>query len=234
MSKNTLLGLIIITLFSACSVQRKGIDYTLNRSRMTQGEIAREESQDAWLIQEDEIGNAEESFVSGTDNTDGEEILKNNEGLPEKALASANDSRSIEVKARFEVIEEAKKYLGTPYKYGGDGPGRFDCSGFTQYCMRDVGVELARTTRFQSRQGKRIKIKDAQKGDLIFFGKGRHIQHVGIIVSNKNHELYVIHASSSRGVMIQDVLKSRYWRSRILYAVNIIGTAEPKVAISDK
>jgi cell wall-associated NlpC family hydrolase len=69
----------------------------------------------------------------------------------------------------------ALKHLGKPYRYGAKpyhAPRRFDCSSFTQYLYRRIGIELPRSGLCQAHCGKKIKskdIKNLQTGDLIFF-----------------------------------------------------------------
>ncbi len=87
-----------------------------------------------------------------------------------------------EVKLRQQIIKEAKKHKGVPYKYAGKSPRGFDCSGFTYYVFGQQNIQLNASSSTQSKQGKEIPIKKAKQGDLLFFGpdgrQGR-IQHVG-------------------------------------------------------
>lgn len=175
--------------------------------------------QDSWMIQEGEV----EEKRGQT------KVYANNSRNSNSAASERVTSRNIsgaELNAREKIVSSARNHLGVPYKYGGNGPSAFDCSGFTRYCMRDIGVELARNSTHQSRQGKKIKINQAKTGDLVFFGRGSKIEHVGIVMEKNARSLYVIHASTSKGVIIEDVLSSRYWKPRILYAVDIVGTAD--------
>ena len=59
---------------------------------------------------------------------------------------------------------------------------------------------------------KKLAIK---KGDLIFFNNGGGVSHVGIVSANKNGEIEMVHASSSKGIIITDVTSSKYWSKRI-------------------
>jgi len=81
---------------------------------------------------------------------------------------------------RSEVVNIAKRYLGTPYVWGGSTPAGFDCSGFTSYVFRQVGVNLPRVSRNQINAGQRVSRADIRPGDLVFFGSPIH--HVGIYV----------------------------------------------------
>ena len=116
---------------------------------------------------------------------------------------------------RTEIISYAKQHLGTNYKYGGTTVKGFDCSGFTSHVMGEFNIPLNRTSKDQASQGKKIAVKNARPGDLIFFSKGGRIFHVSIIASNKNGQLQVIHSTSSRGVVIDNITSSQYWHSKI-------------------
>jgi cell wall-associated NlpC family hydrolase len=79
-----------------------------------------------------------------------------------------------------EMIANAKRYLGVPYVWGGTSPRGFDCSGFTQYVFRSIGISLPRVSRDQQDVGTRISPYNVQKGDLVFRGDPAH--HVGIYI----------------------------------------------------
>lgn len=81
---------------------------------------------------------------------------------------------------RSEVVEIAKRYLGAPYVWGADGPNTFDCSGFTMFVYRQVGVYLPHSSRAQIGYGERVSRSDLMPGDLVFFGSPIH--HVGMYV----------------------------------------------------
>lgn len=81
---------------------------------------------------------------------------------------------------RTEVVNIAKKYLGAPYHWGASGPNSFDCSGFTMFVYRQVGVSLPHSSRAQINSGQRVSRDDLKPGDLVFFGSPIH--HVGIYV----------------------------------------------------
>jgi cell wall-associated NlpC family hydrolase len=82
------------------------------------------------------------------------------------------------------VVAIALRYLGIAYRYGGTTPRGFDCSGFTQYVFRQVGVTLPRTADQQLRAASRISRSQARAGDLVFFLSGGYAYHVGIYLGN--------------------------------------------------
>lgn len=120
------------------------------------------------------------------------------------------------------VVALAKQYEGAHYKFGGQGPKSFDCSGFTQFIYSKAGVSIPRRSKDQARTGKKISARHAKKGDLIVLTKGRKVQHVGIVSDSKNGDLYVTHASTSKGVITENMSSSPYWESRIRFARRVL------------
>lgn len=116
---------------------------------------------------------------------------------------------------RWNVLTLARSYLGTPYRSGGKTPAGFDCSGFMIYITRKQGISLASCSADQSKCGKTIPLNEAKPGDLIYFGSGQRVSHVGMITESGPQKLMVIHSSSSKGVIEEDILKSDYWLRRI-------------------
>lgn len=91
------------------------------------------------------------------------------------------------------VIEQAKKFVGTPYKWGGSGPLGFDVSGFTQYVYRSVGLNLPRLSYQQATYGKRIPVDAVRPGDLVAWDGSPQTggaDHVAVFIGNGR----VIHA----------------------------------------
>ena len=79
------------------------------------------------------------------------------------------------------VLAIAAQYQGLPYKYGGTSPSTgFDCSGFTQWVFRQVGISLPRTAEEQRQAA--TPVSSPQPGDLVFFGSPAY--HVGIYAGN--------------------------------------------------
>jgi cell wall-associated NlpC family hydrolase len=70
--------------------------------------------------------------------------------------------------------------------------------------------------------GDHIPWKNAEPGDLIFFGDKSGINHVGIVEKNKGDEMWIIHSTNTSGVVREDILESDYWRRRVLFARDII------------
>lgn len=79
------------------------------------------------------------------------------------------------------IISTAKKYLGTPYVWGGKTPKGFDCSGLTSYVYRQYGIKLPAWSNHQTKVGVRSAISNARPGDLVGWNRGGH---VGIYIGN--------------------------------------------------
>ncbi|WBW95873.1 C40 family peptidase [Oceanirhabdus sp. W0125-5] len=94
------------------------------------------------------------------------------------------------------LLEYAYSYLGRPYVWGAKGPYSFDCSGFTSYVYKMVGIYIPSYTGDQVKYGKSVAKEDLLPGDVIFFNTYMDYGHVGIYVGNNKF----IHASSSSSV----------------------------------
>lgn len=121
-------------------------------------------------------------------------------------------SRSGSTASAARLLELAAKHLGTPYRYGGQSPGGFDCSGFAKYTFSQVGIKLPRTAAEQAAMGTEVTREQLLLGDLVYFRCGGGIvDHVGIYSGNNQF----IHSSSPRsgGVIYSSLAESYYARS---------------------
>lgn len=93
------------------------------------------------------------------------------------------------------ISSYALKFVGNPYVYGGTSlTGGTDCSGFTMSIFKKFGITLPRTSREQSRVGKKISPSQAEAGDLIFYSSGGRVNHVALCIGGGR----VVHASNPR------------------------------------
>jgi cell wall-associated NlpC family hydrolase len=131
-------------------------------------------------------------------------VVKTESDVAQKATETSSSS----VQA---VIDEAQKYIGTPYRWGGNTPAGFDCSGFTKYVFSNVGMALPRTTETQWEAT--TPVSSPRIGDLVFFQTYKiGPSHVGIYLGNNKFI-----SAASQGVVISD-LTATYWKSRYLGA----------------
>ena len=119
-----------------------------------------------------------------------------------------------------QIINYAKKFLGTPYRYAGATPSGFDCSGFINYVMGNFGFELTRSSYGMAEYGKTVKLTDIRPGDLMFF-KGSSINstrvgHVALVIEVTPDAIKFIHSSTSRGVVIDNFKTSKYYIPRYI------------------
>jgi hypothetical protein len=85
-----------------------------------------------------------------------------------------------------EIFNEALKYQGWKYVFGGSNPNTsFDCSGLVQWCYGKAGISLPRTAQAQYDATQHIPLSQAKAGDLVFFhstyNSGTYVTHVGIV-----------------------------------------------------
>lgn len=108
------------------------------------------------------------------------------------------------------VVKEAKKYKGAKYKWGGESPKGFDCSGFTWYVYdKAANMEIGRTVKDQYKRGKSVGKGDWKAGDLVFFKNTfeNGLSHNGIYISGGKF----IHAENEKTGVVISSLDSGYY-----------------------
>lgn len=128
------------------------------------------------------VDNTSNSNVKGTTNPETE--AKNNKANTAKPTVTGN-----------KVVDYAQKLLGTKYVWGGTSTQGFDCSGFTQYVYKKMGINIPRVSRAQANAGSPVSLSNIKPGDLLYFdttGSGS-TSHVGIYMGNGKF----IHASGT-------------------------------------
>lgn len=118
---------------------------------------------------------------------------------PARETENTNPSRAGS-DLRSDLVNEAKRYLGAPYVYGGSSPKGFDCSGFVMFMFSKFEIQLPRVACDQAMKGETVTLPEALPGDLVFFKTlgSKQINHVGIYTGNG----YFIHASINAGITI--------------------------------
>lgn len=117
------------------------------------------------------------------------------------------------------VIQFGKKFLGYKYRYGGYTPEGFDCSGYMSYIFSNHGYNFPRSSSGMATVGYQVDLKDARKGDFIYF-QGRSIQssrvgHVALIIETDSVTITMMH-SCRRGVLIEKLAGNDYYTRRFL------------------
>jgi len=119
------------------------------------------------------------------------------------------------------VLMRAISLVGIPYRYGGNTPeSGFDCSGLVNYVYRDMlDLRLPRSSReLAAWQGPRIDENRLVAADLVFFGSGGAVSHVGIYVG----EGRFVHAPRTGGTVRLDRLDGAYWRDHYSGATRVL------------
>lgn len=131
------------------------------------------------------------------------------------SLSSLSDAETIQPFPETESVGQqlaayAQTFVGYPYVYGGKDPSGFDCSGFMQYLYAHFGYRISRTATTQLGDGYRVSLDEIQPGDIIYFGYGSTVTHVGMYIGNDRF----VHAENpSTGVVITPLSTSTYaWR----------------------
>jgi cell wall-associated NlpC family hydrolase len=135
------------------------------------------------------------------------------------AIGSTSKASAATAQSR-ELISYGKQYMGVDYQFGAPSgiDYAFDCSSYTQYVFKQMGIELPRTSVSQSYIGKKVGKGNLSIGDLVFFrSSGSGIGHVAIYAGKGK----ILHASSSKGVTLSS-LESGYWKNTYVTARRIL------------
>ncbi|MCR5410958.1 MAG: C40 family peptidase [Lachnospiraceae bacterium] len=116
---------------------------------------------------------------------------------------------------RVSLVNYAMQFIGNPYVWGGTSLTKgCDCSGYVQAIFRKYGFSLPRTSREQAKVGTKVSLANAKPGDLVFYGKGGTVNHVGIYIGNGQ----IVNASNRRtGIKVSNATyRTPYAVRRIL------------------
>jgi cell wall-associated NlpC family hydrolase len=124
---------------------------------------------------------------------------------------------------RTDISCYAQNFLGLHYRYAGHSPKTgFDCSGFTNYILNEFGVKVSTCSTTQSRQGLKVSLSEVLPGDLVFFGSKGRIQHVAMVVEKTSNGIFCVHSTCTRGIIVENISTSKYWKPKILFARDVI------------
>ena len=112
--------------------------------------------------------------------------------------APAEEQGSTTDDTRAAILAAAYSQLGVPYVYGAESPGvALDCSGFTQYCYSEAGIDIPHSSVAQAGMADKTSIDDLQAGDLVFWegtaGGSASGSHVAIYLGDGQ----IIHANGT-------------------------------------
>ena len=113
------------------------------------------------------------------------------------------------------IASYALQFVGNPYVYGGTSlTNGTDCSGFTMSVFRKFGISLPRTSGSQSGVGRKISVSEARAGDLIFYARNGHVNHVALCIGGGR----VVHASNpSVGITTSNIgYRTPYCARRVI------------------
>lgn len=99
-----------------------------------------------------------------------------------------------------------------------------DCSGVIHVAFGEANFQLPRVSRYMAKIGRKVSLRKVKKGDLLFFKPSksiRNINHVGLVVSNKNEQLRFLHSTTSNGVIVSS-LSEKYWRKSFVKSNKVL------------
>ncbi|OAM30164.1 peptidase C40 NLP/P60 [Eikenella sp. NML03-A-027] len=141
----------------------------------------------------------------------------NNAPAPSRQSSSAGSRASSGSQDEAgDLIMNAMSLIGLSYRFGGNSPTQgLDCSGFMQYIFkRSMGITLPRTSAEMATVGQRVDRANLKPGDMVFFGAGGRVSHVGMYIGNDRF----IHAPrTGRDIEITS-MNGTYWKNRYITA----------------
>ena len=108
--------------------------------------------------------------------------------LPKEVM---DNTKYTELMKSNPLFEYAFKQLDKPYVYSMAGPESFDCSGFTYYIYKEIGIKIPRTSEQQSQKGINIDKSSLMPGDLVFFDTRSVNNSFDITDSYEDSEQYI-------------------------------------------
>lgn len=118
-----------------------------------------------------------------------------------------------------QIVAEARRQIGRPYRLAGESPSGFDCSGLVWYAYHRAGLKVPRTTGTLFQTGRPVPLDQLQPGDLVFFriGSGT-VSHVGIYAGQSR----MIHAPRPGATVREESLRTGYWQKHYVGARRLL------------
>lgn len=117
------------------------------------------------------------------------------------------------------AAKTAVSMVGKPYKFRGESPSGFDCSGLVRYSYLAAGMDIPHGTKALREISRPVSSRDLRKGDLLFFlQEGKRYSHVGLYIGSDRF----VHAPSSGKTVRTDGLDNPYWKKHFLEARRFI------------
>jgi lipoprotein Spr len=228
MVKQILPAIAFIIFLSSCS-SLKSLSFTNHKKIEPETSVTRVNFLDEITVKPepaaiDQTAAKPESRVVSKDKPAPPPVKKSNaieEILAARAESSLEKSSPVELKYSVlldteveylptrQLLETVDDWYGVRYRTGGNTKKGVDCSGFTVAVYATLyGFALPRVSREQYRVSRKISTTELKEGDLVFFDTrgGGYVSHVGVYLGNNKF----IHASVSRGVMVNDLFESYY------------------------
>ncbi|MDX1609508.1 MAG: C40 family peptidase [Halofilum sp. (in: g-proteobacteria)] len=118
-----------------------------------------------------------------------------------------------------EAARIAQSMQGQPYRWGGEDPDGFDCSGLVHYAYQQAGVRVPRTARQQYEAVRPLYVDQLVPGDLVFFTMpGKFLSHVGIYIGDRRF----VHALNPRNPVMVSNIDDDYWQRRLVRAGSLV------------
>ena len=131
-------------------------------------------------------------------------------------FTSCASMRTAGYNERETIVRFARNMMNKNYAYGENDPSKgFDCSGLVFYAYKEAGMIVPRTAEAQYKKARKIELKDAQEGDVLFFSTyAPGPTHVGIYLGGGR---FIHSPSEGKKVQIVDVEKN-YWKKNFYAA----------------
>ena len=196
--KNGILLLLLTVFLASCGSQKKGSEKVI-------------------------IGERYQTSITSKNKSPNRNTKSNKKNTVDIGVDESTLYSEIELKTQ-RIIEFAKTFQGTRYKYGGNDTRGIDCSGLVCASFKNEEIVLPRISREMATQGRGISLEESKEGDLIFFqtnSKKKVINHVGLVVETKNGEIFFIHSTVKKGVIISS-MEEPYWKNTFIKVRRII------------